>query len=384
MRLPVSLAVMLLCSAGLNAQSVPGQVPATPAQAMDPASDDAPFSPWRTVLDTDQATLGEVRGLFLNQDVVVGGTVEDLGPSSQYLEWRIATASSAAAQAAGAAAQKAPQQTRYAIVNAIDGLPIRYSSNTGTVVAVQLHDPLDSGAKINALGVAITDDDAVNPYFDLVVKFDDGTIALTSQYPVTLATTNVVELTSVLKAGAERIKAELPAVIGRFVFAAGFTQLYRSDSTLDEMTRQDDQKRISPADIPLFEPLEIMGARYAEPAGVVIEVQLPNGDRALSLTTRAQLYAAPVKGEDPSFLDRVIGLLLADIPSDLNKREVAAIKTGSIYRGMRAGALDYVMGFPDKESKWGDGGKQLTFRKSLVVYVSSMGTVADWKFVDGR
>jgi hypothetical protein len=51
---------------------------------------------------------------------------------------------------------------------------------------------------------------------------------------------------------------------------------------------------------------------------------------------------------------------------------------------MREGALEYVLGFPDKESKGEEGGKQLVFRKSLVVHVGADGRVADWKFVDEK
>jgi hypothetical protein len=92
----------------------------------------------------------------------------------------------------------------------------------------------------------------------------------------------------------------------------------------------------------------------------------------------------PLNGKAQSFLERVIGLFLVEIPPKLTKRELAAIKNGSIYRGMRLNALEYVMGFPDKESTTKEGVKQLLFRNSLLVSMSYSGTVADWKFLDEK
>jgi len=385
MKSPTALALLLLCTAGFLARGQTAHgAPGDPPQA-DPASDYAPLAAWRALfVDSDQISLGQVRSLFLNQDIVVGGTVEDLGQSSQLFEWRIATQSPALTKAAKSEVQKTPRPARYVIPNALDALPVRYSGKTAKVIAIQLHNPEASGAGNNALGEAVSDDGVINPCFDLVAQFDDGTTAMTTQYPASLSTANIAELASVISAAVERMQRELPSIVGKFVFAAGFTQLYRPDSSVDDLSSQNAAKRLAPVDIPLFEPFEIVAAKYVEPAGVVIEVELPNGDKALSLTTKTQLFSAPAKGADQSFLDQVIGLFLSEIPSELSKKEVAAIQNGSIYRGMREGAVEYVMGFPDKESKANDGSRQLTFRKSLLVYVSPEGTVEDWKFLDAK
>jgi hypothetical protein len=394
MKLPMAIALLFICAAGLHAQAaagVPVQTAPTAASApalADPTTDDDPFAPWRTLFNSGKVTLGQVRFVFLHQDVIVTGTVEDLGPSSQLLEWRIAAKTPASIQSATAGAQKA-SQARYFVPHAMDGLPLRYSGKKAYVIAVQLHHALAPGATDNALGEPVTVDDTVNPCFDLVVEFDDGFTAMTTQYPATLANASLAEPVAVINAAAERMKRELPGIAGMTVYAVGFTQLYKPDSTVDEMVNQDDARKISPADTPLLVPLTIVDARYVDSAGVVIEVELPNGEKALALTSMPQLFLPPLNGQEQTlqeqtFLDRVIGLLLAEIPPKLTKRELAAIRSGSIYRGMREGALEYVMGFPDKVSDAGEGGKQLTFRKSLLVYMSYSGTVADWKFVDGK
>jgi hypothetical protein len=391
----MGLALLLLCSAGLHAQGQAAQAAqAVPTQSdaataivpfrPDPATDDVELAPWRTTLNSSKATLGQVRLVFLYQDVIVGGTVEDLGRSSQLLEWRIAAETSASIPAANADGQKSSHQARYFVPHAMDGLPLRYSGKKANVTAIQLHNPAAPGARDNALGEIVSDDNTINPCFDLVVKFDDGITAMTTQYPQTLATASLAEPVWVLSAAAERMRRELPDIVGDSVYAAGFTQLYKPESTVDEMVNQEDAYKIAPADIPLLEPLTIIAARYVDSAGVVIEVTLTNGDKALALTSMPQLFLPPLNGREPSFQERVIGLFAAEIPHRLTKKDVAAIRSGSIYRGMSLYALEYLMGFPEKESKSDDGGKQLIFRKTLLVYLSYSGRVEDWKFLDEK
>ncbi len=376
-------ALLILCLAGLHAQGLAAQTIPVSIQT-DSAPDDGNLAPWRTTFNSGKTTLGQVRFVFLHQDVIVGGTVEDLGRSSQLLEWRIATKTAASIQAANAGDQKSSSPPRYFVPHAMDGLPLRYSGKKANVIAVQLHHALAPGATDNAMGESVTDDSTINPCFDLVVQFDDGTTAMTTQYSPTLANADLAEPVSVINVAAARMQRELPDLIGMSVYAAGFTELYKPDSTIDEIVNQDDAHKLPPADIPLLVPLTIVGARYVDSAGAVIQVQLPNGDKALALTTMPQLFLPPLDGRAQSFQERVIGLFLAQIPRKLTKKELAAIRNGSIYRGMSETALEYVMGFPDKESKSEDGGRQLTFRKSLLVYVSYSGTVEDWKFLDEK
>ncbi|MGB6728639.1 MAG: hypothetical protein WBE74_22295 [Terracidiphilus sp.] len=384
MKSPTVIALLIVCSTGLHAQGLVAQATSVLPMQADSSADDGQFAPWRTLFNSGKVTLGQVRLTFLYQDVIVNGTLENLGRSSQLLEWRIASKTPESIQADTADAQKFPRQARYFVPHAMDGLPQHYSGRRANVIAVQLHNPQATGATSNAMGEAFSDDSAINPCFDLVVHFDDGTTAMTTQYPATLANASLAEPVSVINAAAERMQRELPDLIGIDVYAAGFTQLYKPDSTINEILNQVDSKKIPPADIPLLEPLTIVAAKYVDSAGVLIEVQFPDGDKALALTSMPQLFLPPLDGRQQTFLERVIGLFLEEIPGKLTKRELAAIRSGSIYRGMRENALEYVMGFPDKESDSGDGGKQLTFRKSLLVHVGYSGTVEDWKFLDEK
>lgn len=393
MKSPTFLALLILNSAGLYAKDQAARTTAAPTQAdaattpvasqPDPLTGDGEFAPWRTLFNSGKISLGQVRFVFLHQDVIVSGTIEDLGRSSQLLEWRIATTTPASPQASNPDAQKGAPQARYFVPHAMDGLPIRYSGKKANVVAVQLHTP-EAPRSGNAMGESVSLDTTSDPCFDLVVQFEDGTTAMTTQYPATLANAELAEPASVVNAAAERMQSGLPEIVGITVYAAGFTQLYKPDSTIDEIVNQDDAKRVPAADIPLLVPLTIVAAKYVDPAGVVIEVQLPSGDKALALTSMPQLFLPPLTKHEPTFEERVIGLFLANIPHKLTKKELAAIQSGSIYHGMSENALEYLMGFPDKETKAEDGSRKLTFRNSLVVMLGYSGTVAGWKFLDEK
>jgi hypothetical protein len=72
--------------------------------------------------------------------------------------------------------------------------------------------------------------------------------------------------------------------------------------------------------------------------------------------------------------------LLPEIPKTLKLREVDAIKYGAIYTGMSNAALGFLMGFPEKQSGWGRGGKQLTY-SNMFVYLDHAQRVKDWQFI---
>jgi len=393
MKFQAAFALVALCAALLRGQTptqaAPAGAAAQPqpdaAQAqppLDPRSDSGEFAPWRVQFGSGKITFLQVKYLFLYQNVIVGGTVEDLGSSSQLLDWRIAEQTP---ESMSASNDKTPHPPRYFVPHAMEGLSVRYSGKKANVIAIQLHTPdAASAAKkpLNAMGEPISDDDIINPCFDVVVRFPDGTTAMTTQYPASIANAMLAEPMTVIDAAADRLQQELPEIVGTSIYAAGFTPLYKPNTTIDEMVNQVDARRIAPADVPLFVPLPIVAARYVDAVGVVIEVLFPNGDRAISLTSMSQLFLPPLNGKQQSFLECVIGLFLPEIPRKLTRKEVSAIKSGSIYSGMSENALEYVMGFPDKQTDAEDSGRKLTFRNSLVVVINYSGRVESWKFLN--
>lgn len=178
-----SLLPLILC-AGLMAQVGATRKSTPPNPTKISQSAEEPATSWRQILSSESATLGQVRGVFVGQSVVVGGALQELNGRSQLLEWRIATNPLATAiRSANPDLQKAIENMPFVVPDDLDGLSADYSGQTARVIAIQLHKREEAGTRTNALGDAIPDDEIINPYFDIVVKFDDGTIALTTQYP---------------------------------------------------------------------------------------------------------------------------------------------------------------------------------------------------------
>ena len=83
-------------------------------------------------------------------------------------------------------------------------------------------------------------------------------------------------------------------------------------------------------------------------------------------------------GNDNSFLGRSIGSLLMAVPPNLTPREVEAIKSKKIVRGMSRRAVFYSWG-TTTENDYGRGGKQLVYGDKQFVYLDPDGKVTDWQ-----
>lgn len=305
-------------------------------------------------------TLGSVKQKYLNQRVVLIGYVADnLARQPVLSSWYFGSESGGRYRA---------DMESY--------LPATYKGKTATVVAIQLHN-LHDQSTVNALGESISPDDTSGPYFDFVVRLDNGQVAMTTGYPLTIA--GDVRLASAQNAVAQEMAAKLPAVVGKTVFACGFTRLYHPDATLDELLGTSRiLKQIS--DVPYLVPLKITAAKYDETANaVILKVRLPEGRDALSIASGEQLT-----DENLSFMQRISGSLLNEIPKKLTPQEIAAIKKTSVFRGMSRDALYYSMGSPKSENDWGRGGKQLIYTDTLMVYLNKQDKVVDWQLLDNK
>jgi hypothetical protein len=253
---------------------------------------------------------------------------------------------------------------------------------TAKVVAVQGSDEvtatkgLQDRNSTNAWGEALSAD---NPSVDLVVQFQDGTLAMTSVHFKLVA--GYVRLASEQAEREEEMAKNLPLVIGKPLYATGFSTLYEPDTTLEEiMGPKEILKRVSVTQIPVFEPLEILTAKYIPTEdGVVFKVKLPNGREALAFTNHS--YLAIAAAETP-FIKKISGSLLATIPKELTANEVAAIKGGEIFRGMTSDAVFYAFGLPERESDWGNGGKQRVYLKVISVFFDNKNQVVEWQVLD--
>ena len=321
---------------------------------------------WRKQLTSD-ATLGTVRRVFLNQKVTVGGAVVNLG-GSVLLMWELAHKDSTGRYQASIS----------------DHLPSTYKGKSALVVAVQLNELKRRELRPNAFGEIVAEDDIVNPYFDVVVQFDDGTLAMYTSYPISTGTGGDIDLASSASAITDQMSTDLPRLIGKTVYAVGYSKLYQPDTSLEELTGIGSQgvlKQLWPRDVPLLEPLTILAAKYIDSTGVVFKLKLPNGKEALSFTNQI-LYLNSAEGDNTPLIDRVTGTLLLQIPKGLTQKEIDAIKQRTIFKGMSKSAVDDLLGFPDKENDWGSGGKQRIYFDRLYVYLDRDEKVQDWQSID--
>lgn len=264
-----------------------------------------------------------------------------------------------------------------------DHLGIEYRGQTGTVVAVQLAEstlqPTRVGGK-NAFGESISEDDVENPIMEIVVKFKDGTLGVTTGMIITLP--RLMELASKRQGVREHVESRLPSVIGRKLYAVGWSELYKPTATIEDLSGIDQTSAKLPiSDVPLLEPLTITKAKYLPDVdAVLMKLSLPNGTEAIAYTPSGYFHF-----DDPQFefIQSVAGTLQASIPIGLTPREIEAIKGRKLFRGMSKNALDDAIGLCEKENDWGRGGKQrIYFGGKLLVYLDNSGKIEDWQSQD--
>jgi hypothetical protein len=302
-------------------------------------------------------TLRSVKQRYLNQRVVLIGNVTDkLASQPVLMQWNLGI------ESAG----------RYN-TDWESFLPATYKGKTATVIAIQLNNLLEKQGKVNALGEQINADDAVDPYFDIVVRFDDGQIAMNTAYSSTLS--DEVRLSGAQNVVAQEMAEKLPGVVGRIFYGCSYTSLYSTDATVDELLGPyAGIKRIS---FPYLTPLKVTAAKFNEGAdAVVMKVKLPDGRDALTIATGEQLTE-----KDETFIDRISGSLLSEIPKKLTLQEIAAIRKESIFRGMSMDAVYCSVGLPHTENDWGSGGKQFVYDDGMMVYLNNQNSVVDWQML---
>ncbi|MBZ5704680.1 MAG: hypothetical protein LAN63_04955 [Acidobacteriia bacterium] len=300
-------------------------------------------------------TLGSVKQKYLNQKVVlIGYVAENLRAQPVLMEWHLGT------EAAG----------RYA-ADMESYLPATYKGKTATVIAIQLNNPQKTPT-VNALGEPVSPDSMVKPYFDFIVRLDDGQVAMTTAYPNTISLD--VRLASEENAIAQEMADQLPTVVGKSFYACGFTDLYSTDATLTQILGTSRiLKELS--DVPLLVALKVTVAKYDESANaVILKLKLPDGREALAVASGDQLT-----NKDATFMERISASLLSEVPKKLTPQEITAIKRRSIFRGMSKNALYYSMGLPKSENDWGRGGKQFVYADTLMVYLDNQDKVVDWQ-----
>ena len=270
-----------------------------------------------------------------------------------------------------------------------------YKEENPTIIAIKkstgggLHRPNEGQS--NILGESLSDDDEVNPYVDVFVRFDDGQIAKYSNY-ANLITGYIAGAAdpdedrwdvpfitvSDRDSHAAIINQNLPNTIGQKLFAIYDSLVLDVDITpaelLDVAKRYDKTLR----DIPLLVPMTIVGAKYNDRYDFIAwKLRLPNGREVISAARYREIIGSKY-GNDNSFLGRCAGTLLLKIPPPLTLQEVAAIRNRKVFRRMSKQAVFYSWGIT-KENNYGRGGYQLVYGEHQYVYLDSAGRVTDWQ-----
>jgi hypothetical protein len=308
----------------------------------------------------ESETFGAVRQKYLNRKVVLVGHVADhLRPHPVLTEWFLA-------------AEVAGHYCAYTEAY----LPATYKAQTATVIAIHVHNP-EEGSRVDVSANAMNPDRVENPYFDFVVRFDDGRVAMTTAFPSTISLE--AELASEERLIAEAIETKLVAVVGKYFYACGLTRLYHPGATLEDLLGPA-RTRKQVSDFPFLSPLRVAAAKYHGMANaVVLTLKLPDASEVLAIANSDQLNQT-----DTPFLKRVSASLLTEIPAELTTREIAAIRQRRIFRGMSRDALYYTLGFPNSEDDWGAGVIRFAYPSGLVVYLNKQYKVVDWESPDKK
>ena len=328
----------------------------------------APSSPPQEIVvarDSHTKTLGWIRQTYLNQPIIVRGSIE----GGILVDWYNA--------------RKVANRYRREPSRSIAE---KYRGQTAKVVAVEWADAENPSQPQTAVSAkpfdkSVSEDAIVDPAFELVAQFADGTLAMTGTRLEFLA--DRARLVSEQSLREAEMARNLPLVIGKSLYATSVSTLYDPDTTIEDIkSSREILKRLSAARIPLFEPLKILAARYlsAEDA-VLIRLRLPAGSEVVSFTDAQLLDAVPANSP---FIQKISGNLLAVVPKDLTANEVTAIKQGELFRGMSGAAVFYLFGAADIETNWGAGGKQRIYLKRISVHFDNKNKVVDWQVLGSK
>jgi hypothetical protein len=242
-------------------------------------------------------------------------------------------------------------------------LPIRYRWQKAVIVAIELDEK--SIPKTNALGETIDEEKTVSDFVYVFVKFADGTIASNlnrigilfgekeiggmelrfSSWKTLLLTTDLIKREKF-------INSKIKSIIGRQVFATASSKLYSINSTLVELIDEKTQVK----DFQYLEPLTITTAKYNKDADIIIlKLEDKTGRQYLTFSN----YVPQKKIQD--FFETIVNNmvfpeLFPQIPK-YSEREIAAIKSRTVFIGMPIVIIFYALGSPESWD-WGESSSQ--------------------------
>ena len=270
-------------------------------------------------------------------------------------------------------------------------IPYKYKDQTPKVLDIRENAVLEQpkeGQK-NALGETVTDNDILNPDVKIIVQFDDGQLAKYSSIVSLIMDQQSYSpdhwdmefmLASVRDAHAEIMRQDLQTTIGQKFYAVHDSLLLPADITPEDLLDLGKRETKRLDDVTLLAPMTIVAANYNDRYDFVVwKLRLSDGREVISAARYRDDLSEAEAGNAPSFVRRVAGTLLLNVPPNLTAQEISAIRDRKIFRGMSRRALLYSWG-AGSENDYGKGGKQLVYGKQFV-YLDAHDRITDWQTV---
>lgn len=254
-------------------------------------------------------------------------------------------------------------------------LDFKYVGQTAKVVAVQLeHNSIEEAHRLGP-----SEDETLDPYFSLIVRFDDGTTAIATTFPISAKDIAVPAEDAARHLAA--MQAGAMAMLGKKVYAIAYSHFYYPDLKVADAVEVVQSGYASTSvdqvrDVPHLQPLTVTKAGFLKPANaLLLTLTLPDGRNVLSMVR--------CDGQDDSCYGNYGSELFAEIPAGLTSEEVNAIRRGTYFTGMSKGALYMSIGLPDRENDYGRGGYQLVYADGkILVYTDADGKITDSQSFD--
>lgn len=263
--------------------------------------------------------------------------------------------------------------------------------------ASTLLDPRPKAGKAeNAMGEVISDDDLelAGHQIQAVLKFEDGTVvnhaelysALLADISGKRAEFRELQFAEVRQRHSKMFADGQQALLGKTLYIPGYDWVFDSNITLDQilsMTAFD--FRIRENEVPALSPAEVVAVKYIDSYDrVLLKLRLKSGREVLYAASFREEEASSRVGDslsvtDDSLLGRVSGRLLISLPPQLTNEEIQAVQNGQFFKGMSETAVFYLKGRTSTVNSYGDGGFQLVYGDSLIVYLDAHRKVTSWQ-----
>lgn len=255
---------------------------------------------------------------------------------------------------------EAKKEGDYYVANRLKYLPVSYIGQEAEITAIQLNkkERDELSEKTNAFGEKVDAGTIINPFVEIVVRFDDGKVGLTNANPGTLDFK--IEMVSIRETRKKELAGFISSVVnGDTLYATGSSIIFKSSAGIEDMLL--DNHIMESRDFPRLEPLIIEASKFLPEQNIII-LKLKD--------PKNHYYLSYANAEKQIYLDDYHNLLetiasemkmLTIFPDFLTADEINAIKIGACFKGMSVTALHYSIGLPDEQKQDAGNGNLLIY-----------------------